>query len=252
LISLIRGWDNTGIANDPALWAEVLRCLKPGGHLVAFSGTRTYHRMACAIEDAGFEIRDQVGFCFGSGFPKSHSVSKDIDKAAGARGHDGHQFNTVGNDAPSNGRSKFRSDHPDYVKPSGITLAAQEWQGWGTALKPAWEPICLARKPLSEKTVAANVLKWGTGALNIGACRVGTDENLNGGAYAKDPTQRDQMWGADAGNSWKRGDAGEYVQPSGRWPANIILSVPEDEYELKPFTSTEQKRELYRWLSENA
>jgi site-specific DNA-methyltransferase (adenine-specific) len=94
--------------------------------------------------------------------------------------------------------------------------------GLGTALKPAFEPIVLARKPLSEGTVAANVLRWGTGALNIDGCRVPTTESLNGGAYAKDATQRSEMWGEEAGNSWKRGGAGEYVQPTGRWPANVV------------------------------
>jgi DNA modification methylase len=149
-------------------WREALRLLKPGGYLLAFGGTRTYHRLVCGIEDAGFEIRDQIGWAFGSGFPKSH-----------------------------NG----------------------EWGG--TALKPAWEPICMARKPL-EGTVEANWRKWGTGALAIDACRVETDEPLGGGAYAKEPTERGQMWGADAGNSWVRGGAGEFVQPAGRWPANLI------------------------------
>jgi DNA modification methylase len=149
-------------------WREAYRLLRPGGYLLAFGGTRTYHRLVCAIEDAGFEIRDQIGWAFGSGFPKSH-----------------------------NG----------------------EWGG--TALKPAWEPICVARKPL-EGTVEENWRKWGTGALAIDACRVETSDSLGGGAYAKNPTEREQMWGADAGNSWVRGGAGEFVQPDGRWPANLI------------------------------
>jgi DNA modification methylase len=155
------------------LWAKVifsecLRVLKPGGHLLSFGGSRTYHRMACAVEDAGFEIRDQIMWIYGSGFPKSH-----------------------------NG----------------------EWGG--TALKPAHEPIVVARKPLVG-TVEANWREHGTGALNIDKCRVETTENLNGGAYAKNAIGRDQMWGADAGNSWVRGGAGEFIQPPGRWPANLI------------------------------
>ena len=169
-------WDGGDIAFRPELWAEVLRVLKPGAHLLAFSGTRTYHRMACAIEDAGFEVRDQLAFMYGSGFPKNHNIGG----------------------------------------------------GWGTALKPAWEPCVLARKPLSEKSVAANVLKWGTGAINVDECRIATSESLNGGAYAQDPTKRDQMWGADAGNSWKRGGAGDYKQPQGRWPANLIHDGSEE------------------------
>lgn len=164
------------------IWAECLRVLKPGGHLLAFAGTRTQHRMAVRIEDAGFEIRDMIAWVYGSGFPKSLDVSKAIDKAAGA---------------------------------------ARQWQGWGTALKPALEPITVARKPLVG-TVAANVLEHGTGGLNIEACRVPTDENLNGGAYAQNATEREQLWGAEANNSWVRGGAGDFVAPTGRWPANLI------------------------------
>ena len=125
------------------LWAECLRVLKPGGYLLAFAGTRTQHRMACRIEDAGFEIRDMIAWVYGSGFPKSLDVSKAIDKVA---------------------RPQFDNS---------ATEATQQWQGWGTALKPALEPITLARKPL-EGTVADNVLAHGTGALNIAACRVAT------------------------------------------------------------------------------
>ena len=157
-------WDGGDIAQNPTLWSEVLRALKPGGHCVAFSGTRTYHRMACAIEDAGFEIRDQLAWAYGQGFPKSHDVSKGIDKAAGA------EREVVGINATAI-RNKQRDTTwtGDVWGDNGATItapatdAARQWEGWGTALKPAWEPICLARKPLSEKTVAANVLRWGNG-----------------------------------------------------------------------------------------
>ncbi len=164
-------WDTGETAFSPAFWSEVLRVLKPGGHLVAFGGTRTYHRLVCAIEDGGFEIRDQLAWIFGSGFPKSHDVSKGIDKAAGITPEDtGVGFNAAGI-GTSNGGSIFRSDHPEYKRPERVTDNARQWQGWGTALKPAQEPICLARKPL-ESTVAGNVLKHGTGALNIAASRI--------------------------------------------------------------------------------
>jgi hypothetical protein len=132
-------WDASGIAYDVSMWAECLRVLKPGGHLLAFGGTRTYHRMTCAIEDAGFEIRDSIHWIYGSGFPKSLDVSKTIDKT-------GIQLIT----APA------------------TAAAAAKWEGWGTALKPAHEPVVVARKPLAG-TVAANVLEHGTGALNIDA-----------------------------------------------------------------------------------
>lgn len=131
-----KAWDASGIAYNVGLWRECLRVLKPGGHMLAFGGSRTYHRMACAIENAGFEIRDQMLWVYGSGFPKSHNISKALDKSEEGK------------------------------------EAAKQWDGWGTALKPAHEPICLARKPI-EGTVADNVLKWGTGGINVDACRVG-------------------------------------------------------------------------------
>ncbi len=220
-----KAWDNGETAFAVAFWREVYRTLKPGAHLIAFSGTRTYHRMVCAIEDAGFEIRDQIGWAYGSGFPKSHDVSKGIDKAGDARGHDGKRFNMAGC-GESNGGSKFRSDHPDYVKPKGVTPEAQRWEGWGTALKPAWEPIVLARKPLIG-TIAANVLVHGIGALNIDGCRVESGDNLNGGAYSGAARHRAEYSSSDDVPSavplsrLNRG-IGEFSQPLGRWPANII------------------------------
>ena len=140
-------WDTGETAFAVEFWAEVFRVLKPGGHVIAFSGTRTYHRLAVAIEDAGFEIRDMVAWLYGSGFPKSHDVSKGIDKAAGAMGHRGAGFNVAGQNVGLNQNRELRSDHPDYVAPEAVTDAARQWQGWGTALKPAWESVCLAQKP---------------------------------------------------------------------------------------------------------
>ena len=156
------------------VWKEAMRVLKPGGHALIACGTRTQHRMVVNIEDAGFEIRDVVSWIYGSGFPKSLNISKAIDKAAGAEREDvGKRFNAVGQQGErTTGGDKLRSDHPDYVKPTGTTEAAQQWDGWGTALKPSSEFFTLCRKPLSEKTIAANVLKWGTGGINIDACRV--------------------------------------------------------------------------------
>lgn len=169
-----RSWDATGVANDPAVWAEVLRVLKPGAHLFAFGGSRTYHRMACAVEDSGFELRDCLQWLYGTGFPKSLNVGG----------------------------------------------------GRGTALKPGYEPIILARKPLIG-TVAANVQLHGTGALNIDACRIETTDDLNGGAYSGAERKRDNYSPsdstADASLTRLRRGVGEYVQPTGRWPANVIL-----------------------------
>lgn len=164
-------------------WAtEALRVLKPGGHLLAFGGTRTYHRLACAIEDAGFEIRDSVIWLYGSGFPKSLDVSKAIDKAAGAEREVVGEYE-VTRDLARNGRTGDEAISPVPVEGTTVSVTApatpeaQQWQGWGTALKPAHEPIVVARKPLIG-TVAQNVQRFGTGAIAIDACRVG--ENGNG------------------------------------------------------------------------
>jgi site-specific DNA-methyltransferase (adenine-specific) len=165
------------------IWRECLRVLKPGGHLLAFAGTRTQHRMAVRIEDAGFEIRDMIAWVYGSGFPKSHDISKAIDKAAGAeREDDPHQKRkTKQRNALSDGCAAVicgvcnKSRNGTSCKcplPAPATEAARQWQGWGTALKPALEPITVARKPFTG-TVAANVLQWGTGGVNVDGCRVG-------------------------------------------------------------------------------
>jgi DNA modification methylase len=207
-----RTWDTGEVAFAVEFWAEVYRVLKPGGHVVAFGGTRTYHRMACAIEDAGFEIRDQLQWLYGVGFPKSHDVSKGIDKAAGARGETFYSGPNHKNEVYGEGMGGGRTLAP-YAP---ATDAARQWSGWGTALKPANEPIVLARKPLSEGTVAANVLRWGTGALNIDATRIDTD--------ADDPNKR------RATGEGYSGPNGMFVGASkrpatlstGRWPANVV------------------------------
>lgn len=209
------------------VWREVLRVLKPGGHVLSFGGTRTYHRMVVSIEDAGFEIRDQLQWLYGSGFPKSHDVSKGIDKASGVEREKITRIR-LGDDNPSVTTQKGwknSSDNDLQSDPNPITDAAKKWQGWGTALKPANEPIVLARKPLSEKTVALNVQRWGTGALNIDASRIATEENLNGGTYSGDkrPSSRDSWGNGVGGGVLKNGIGKEYVQPQGRWPANLIL-----------------------------
>ena len=205
------------------VWAECLRVLKPGGHLLAFAGTRTQHRMAVRIEDAGFEIRDMIAWVYGSGFPKSLDVSKAIDRVAGVQIEQGQPFNVVGGTCASNGGSKFRSDHPDYTKPQGITPEAQRWQGWGTALKPALEPITLARKPLVG-TVAANVLAHGTGALNIDGCRVesGGEHMVSGTVTKRSTVSGDTREGAALGMYGEGASFTPTNHPGGRWPANLI------------------------------
>ena len=277
-----KSWDNSGIAYNQDLWAECLRVLKPGGHLLAFSGSRTYHRMVVAIEDSGFEIRDQIMWLYGSGFPKSLDVSKAIDKGTGeSRGRreeftawmrstgitareidqatgtnmGGHYLTDKSQPAIATADlfdllrpllpevpeeierlvaertgiewTAYKNREVVGTKTSGIankdegprhtigasksievditapaTPEAQQWQGWGTALKPAHEPIVVARKPLIG-TVANNVLTYGTGALNIDGCRVGTDGGCSG---------------ASAGPS----NGSPIVRADGRWPANVI------------------------------
>ena len=228
------------------VWAECLRVLKPGGYLLAFAGTRTQHRMAVRIEDAGFEIRDMIAWVYGSGFPKSLDVSKAIDKAAGVRGHDSTRFNAVGQQGErTTGGDKFRSDHPDYVKPTGITDEAKQWQGWGTALKPALEPITVARKPLIG-TVVANVLEHGTGALNIDGCRVPGEPT-----HGSDKASRANGTMGEFRDAPSRGVPNK-VYDEGRWPANLILSVPEDQYALRDDVTPAQLRQLAEWMDANA
>lgn len=221
-----KAWDGGDIAFTPELWGKVFRVLKPGGHVAAFSGTRTYHRMAVAIEAAGFEIRDCLQWLYGSGFPKSHDVSKAIDRAAGAereRTPVGAPVKRMipGADQAHVGWEKTngRVYQPGVERPA--TPDAQQWQGWGTALKPACEMICLARKPLAEKTVAANVLAHGVGALNIDACRVvvlpNDPESFMHGErliHAARP--------ADASNSVSLPPTVMAASPLGRWPANVV------------------------------
>lgn len=214
-----------------AKWAaECLRILKPGGHLLAFGGSRTWHRLAAGIEDAGFEIRDSIAWLYGSGFPKSMDVSKAIDKAAGARrevtGRTKTPFKVDA--AASRGTSLEGSVSGDFSKQidddgyrytehtAPATDAAREWEGWGTALKPAFEPVVVARKPLGEKTVAANVLAHGTGALNIDATRIGTEERTS--------TIREVGFGANfMDDGWKPSGREYEKTVVGRWPANVIL-----------------------------
>lgn len=213
-----KAWDSTGIAFDPATWAECLRVLKPGGHLLAFGGTRTWHRQVVAIEDAGFEVRDSIAWLYGSGFPKSLDVSKAIDKAAGAARE------VVGRDERSKGirpgSGNYGGGAAAYEAGHDVTVAAtdeaREWQGWGTALKPAFEPVVVARKPLAKgMTVAANVLAHGTGALNIDATRVHADDVTG-------PRKRHGGGILGAGSSHELPDS-KNEQPPGRWPANVML-----------------------------
>jgi len=209
-----KAWDDAGDGAQQQEWhhrwaVEALRVLKPGGHLLAFGGSRTYHRLASAVEDAGFEIRDQIMWLYGSGFPKSLNVSKAIDREAGA------ERAVVGKHREPATRIYDNLSVRGDVDLTAPATAAAAWDGWGTALKPAHEPIVVARKPLAERTVAAQVLVTGTGALNIDGCRVGA-----GGGTAKGDVPTRESNGI-YGNGINGG--GCVPLDAGRWPANVIL-----------------------------
>ncbi len=224
-----KAWDTGERAFAVEFWAEVYRVLKPGGHVLAFSATRTVHRLTCAIEDAGFEIRDMLAWLYGSGFPKSHDVAKGIDKAAGAeREVIGQRRNNKGDSGTQTyaalgafAQSKFS----DVTAPA--TDGARQWEGWGSALKPALEPICLARKPL-DGTIAENVLAHGTGALNIAACRVATLDELRAGAgvlwshQRKGEASAERRYTTEGSTNFAATPGPRGGSPDGRWPANVL------------------------------
>ena len=210
-----KNWDSTGIAYDPAFWAECLRVLKPGGHMTAFGACRTYHRIACAIEDAGFEIRDSLFWNFGSGFPKSLDISKAIDKAAGAERDDLGPHPNWREAKRNNGQSMNRVPNEARIT-APATPEAKQWDGWGTALKPSFEPIVLARKPLSG-TIAETVLEYGTGGLNVDGCRVGDTGGTAKGEIDRAPSSG--IYGEGINGRCEIKDIG-----AGRWPPNVLLS----------------------------
>ena len=243
-----RSWDSTGIAFQKETWELCFKVLKPGGHLLAFSGSRTYHRMAVAIEDAGFEIRDQVMWLYGSGFPKSMNVGKIIDKKLRGVGigksdpksplHGTKRQKIDGSNAKHDMSPLYKTQNVEYEYEHDIS---KQWDGWGTALKPAHEPLVLARKPLSENSVVDNVLKHRTGGINIDECRVeGNDAKypdsnpvMNSGKYAQNENakrktvvrkSRDEngVWTND--NSGMKAEGSEYADadPRGRFPSNVM------------------------------
>jgi len=225
-----KSWDASGIAFNVEVWQECLRVLKPGGHLLAFSGSRTYHRMAVAIEDAGFEIRDQIMWVYGSGFPKSHNVANGIDKKMGASNR-GHAISSGSQIHPTTGEKRANGEL--LAKYESRTKESEGWAGWGTALKPAHEPIVVARKPLIG-TVAANVLTYGTGGLNIDASRVGTTVETWPASRSYAPGQ---LQPGGKGETQATGDV-----PAGRWPANVIHDGSDEVVALFPDTKAATSR----------
>jgi DNA modification methylase len=235
------------------VWKEAMRVLKPGGHALIACGTRTQHRMVVNIEDAGFEIRDVVSWIYGSGFPKSLNISKAIDKAAGVErpdaiksGHMGVAGRAHGLDAANAKSLEIEKSIPAIIGKGALmqgtpaTEAAKQWDGWGTALKPACEFFTLCRKPLSEKTVAANVLKWGTGGINIDGCRVGTEESLQ-------RVSGERVSGGSDNAVGKWGLKGKHTspQPQGRFPANLIHDGGQQVLELFPGTNKDSAARFF-------
>ena len=241
-----KSWDNSGIAYSVELWSQALRVLKPGGHLLAFGGSRTYHRLASAVEDAGFEIRDQIMWMYGSGFPKSLDVSKAIESSiktgkSNSRSlrtieqeGDGEPYQLAGKNNGIMGKSVIW-DRKEFVP---ATSEAQQWQGWGTALKPAHEPIVVARKPLIG-TVATNVLTYGTGALNIDGSRVAHQSDADRASATPQGKVTVNKVGnmPDVENNGRK----ELSRPDtslGRWPANVIHDGSEEVLEGFPITGS--------------
>ena len=234
-------WDST--VPPVELWETVFDALKPGGHLLSFAGTRTHHRMAVNIEDAGFEIRDMIAWVYGSGFPKSMDVSKAIDKAAGVErqiigtaaefSRDGAVRKTDGSHSVPHGEQGGHGFGDRWASPVTVpsTDSAKQWDGWGTALKPALEPITMARKPLPG-TVVQNVLEHGTGALNIDGCRIEAKEGvpLFGNGRREAVTAYANGLGCD-------GLTGE-VSTAGRWPANLIHDGSDEVVDQFPETTS--------------
>ena len=311
-----KSWDASGIAFDKKTWELAFQLLKPGGYLLAFSASRNYHRMAIAVEDAGFEIRDQIMWIYGSGFPKNLNIGKGIDKKPNAdlnefskalkerrielgyslseadklitggttmysflegrknddvyppnreywkniKKHFGmngwekiieNNLKVVGEKDGSYGYQKNGERWKNTTNETELTSEiAKQYEGWGTALKPAHEPIVMARKPL-EGTVVDNVLKHGTGGINIDGCRIETEENLNGGAYAKNGNrgslEGDIRSGASEGMFQSEKTIGEdFVQPIGRFPANVIhdgLDTEWARYFYVPKTSKSERNQ---------
>ena len=239
-----KDWDH-GIPGKH-FWQAALRVAKPGAYLLAFGGTRTFHRLAVAIEDAGWEIRDTIMWVYGSGFPKSHDVSKAIDKAAGeerevvgvSSGPNNSKYDGERYSQKRETRFGVVQDQPESTAPA--TDAARQWQGWGTALKPAWEPIIVARKPL-EGTVAANVLKYGTGGLNIDGCRVGVGNRRMCGTTDK-----------SGESSYILGGRKETRTEQGRWPANLIHDGSEEVVGLFPQSSITGDRKIKNRIQQEA
>ena len=220
-----KSWDSTGIAFQKETWELAYQLLKPGGYLLSFGGSRTYHRMAVAIEDAGFEIRDQLMWLYGSGFPKSHNIGKAVDKLQGNEREDLGEYEPFGREGrKSSGKAKFGAKGWETKPKIRLTKGNSEYEGWGTALKPAHEPVVMARKPLAENTVAENVLKHGTGGINVDGCRIPLDGERPPSGSAK------RVYKSNQYTDEKTYGTNKTTPESGRYPANVIHDGLEQEW----------------------
>lgn len=220
-----KSWDSTGIAFKKETWQNCFEVLKPGGYLLAFGGSRTYHRIACAIEDAGFEIRDCIMYLYGSGFSKSHNIGLAIDKKNGV------ESEVVGVGKSGCNSRAYQSEKPTTAGNYDIKKSQNEWQGWGTCLKPAYEPIIVARKPF-KGSVVDNIIKYRVGGLNIDECRI---ENTNADNYDLEKRQVSKAVGSN-NDGWFLDKMRNYsvkhgVVDNGRFPANVILTYDETDFD---------------------
>lgn len=216
-----KGWDNSGVAFQKDTWEHCFRVLKEGGYLLAFGGTRTFHRIACAIEDAGFEIRDCIMWLYGSGFPKSMNIGLAIDKKMGLPNR-GHRIAVANRYHPDGTLEPNGENLPEY---ECKTELAKKWQGWGTALKPAYEPIIVARKPF-KCSLVENIMQNGVGGLNIDECRIATTEDLS-----RINGTDNGMFGIGNNNNVAQKCKELGIEYGGRFPANVILTYDETDYE---------------------
>jgi site-specific DNA-methyltransferase (adenine-specific) len=242
-------WDGGDIAFRTDVWKECLRVLKPGGYLLAFGSSRTYHRIAVAIEDAGFDIRDQIMWIYASGFPKSHNIGKSIQKASGDIKVVGKKrgMGTTGNSYVSNKEEYIGGDKGVYKKEYDDIEINNDWGGWGTALKPAHEPIVMARKPLSEKSIAENVLKWGTGGINIDGSRIPfdmTDTNpATNPLYRQENNYKMPEPGQESNGVVSFTSSKNEISKEGRFPANIMFDDNDENWKRYFYCPKASKKE---------
>jgi site-specific DNA-methyltransferase (adenine-specific) len=261
-----QGWDGTGVERDPEFWRLVYQVMKPGAYIVAFSSSRTYGHMQVALEQAGFITHPMIGWVFGSGFPKAQNAARAIDQALGVEGTKvatGNAVRRVGAGADQNKDGSWEKLEDREYQPGNYVPAteeAAEWIGWaygGQARKPALEPIYVGQKPFSEKNGGLNILKHRVGAVNIDGCRVPTDENLNGGAYTK-VGKRGSLAGDDRDakgqGMFRAGKTAEsdFIQPLGRWPANLIHDGSAEVEALFPHTKSGKPGVMRKGVNDGA